>query len=81
MRVEIDQATEQKLEQIRREEWRISGKGHSDTVRFLASFYLQHESLRKLLEEQLQQIPGLMEQGVRNALRDALLNLIQARSE
>lgn len=76
MRIEIDDELEKKLDAIRKNNFRIGGKGHSDTVRFLANFYQEHGSLEQLLQTHLEQIQAIIKAAVRETLRDVVLNLL-----
>lgn len=54
MRVEVSKEVASVLDEIRRTEWSIQGKGHSDTIRFLARYYQKHKALEKTVEHILQ---------------------------
>ena len=81
MRIEIDEDLERILDEIRRREWRISGRGHSDTVRFLAQYYLQHKAVEEILDEQLKEIPKVIQQSFLECVRTAITNLLKAGDE
>ena len=76
MRIEIDDDLEKVLDEIRKGEWRIGGKGHADTVRFLARFYQEHKSIEKLLEENLNKFPAILRESFREVIRDIVTNLL-----
>lgn len=81
MRIEIDPELEKVLDQIRAREWRISGKGHSDTVRFLAKYHLDHKAVEQVLEDKLSQIPGIIETSFLKAMRIGITNLLNQGSK
>jgi len=81
MRIEIDEDLERILDEIRRREWRISGRGHSDTVRFLAQFYQQHKAIEEILDERLREIPRMIQHCFLDSIRTAIMNLLRAGSE
>ena len=76
MRIEIDEDLEKVLDEIRSREWRISGRGHSDTVRFLAQFYMQHKAIEEILDERLKEIPNIIQRSFLESIRVALVNLL-----
>jgi sulfur relay (sulfurtransferase) DsrC/TusE family protein len=51
MRIEIDSGLEKLLGDVKKKEPSIYGRGHVETVRFLANYYLQHKPLEVLREE------------------------------
>ena len=75
MRIELDEETVKALDDIRRGKWSISGRGHSDTVRFLARYYVEHEAVEKLIEGLKNDIPVIMKAAFGRAMREALANL------
>ena len=81
MRIEIDEDLERILDEIRRREWRISGRGHSDTVRFLAQFYQQHRAIEEILDERLREIPRMIQRCFLDSIRTAITNLLNAGNE
>jgi hypothetical protein len=81
MRIEIDEDLERILDEIRRREWRISGRGHSDTVRFLAQFYQQHRAVEEILDERLRAIPNMIQRCFLDSIRIAVTNLLKAGDE
>ena len=82
MRIEIiDRALIRALDEIRKKEWRVQGRGHSDTVRFLADYYLKHKSVEEILDERLSEISNMMEEGALNAFRTVLTNLLRSEKK
>jgi sulfur relay (sulfurtransferase) DsrC/TusE family protein len=70
MRIEIDKGLAKLLDDVKKKELSIYGRGHVETVRFLANYYLQHKPLEVLREE--------IRNNVTNALSDLEGNLEQA---
>lgn len=77
MRIDIDEDTLKLLEAIRSENM-IFGKGHTNTVRFLARYYAQHKAVEKLLEKELAKIPAIITNSFREAMRDGISKLFSA---
>ena len=77
MRIEVDKQTEDMLNKIREGNWSIGGKGHTDTIRFLAQFHQEHQSIETLLNTELKLIEGKVETAVRQVFRSVVLNLLQ----
>lgn len=77
MRIDIDADTLKLLEAIRSENY-IYGKGHTNTVRFLARYYNRHKGVEKLLEQELTKIPAIIREAFKAALRDGIANLFAA---
>lgn len=51
MRIELDKQLAKLLDGIKAKEPSVYGRGHVETVRFLANYYLQHKPFEKLLED------------------------------
>lgn len=51
MRLEIDEGLAKLLAKIKDKEPSIYGRGHAETVRFLATYYEHHKPLEELLRE------------------------------
>ena len=51
MRIEIDKQLAKLLDTIKAKEPSVYGRGHVETVRFLANYYLQHKPFEKLLDD------------------------------
>jgi hypothetical protein len=81
LRIEIDDETAKVLDQIRKGNYYIGGKGHADTVRFLARFYQEHKSIEKLLEENLNKFPAILRESFREVIRDIVTNLMTRPTE
>jgi len=62
MRLEIDEGLAKLLAKIKDKEPSIYGRGHAETVRFLATYYEHH----KPLEELLAQVRGSMQMFLSN---------------
>jgi orotidine-5'-phosphate decarboxylase len=75
MRIDIDQELEKELDAIKMEKW-ISGKGHTETVRFLAQHYKEHDSIERLVDQKLSDIQSTIEKSIMGAFRKILNNLL-----
>jgi hypothetical protein len=75
VRIDIDQDLEKELDEVKRKQW-ISGKGHTETVRFLANHYKDYSSIEKLIDQKLSSIEKSLEKGIINAFRTILNNLL-----
>lgn len=51
MRIEIDEELLKLLDEIKRLEPTIYGRGHSETVRYLANYYRVHEPVEALIDD------------------------------
>jgi len=51
MRIEIDKGLAKLLDHVKEKELSIYGRGHVETVRFLANYYEHHKPLEKLQED------------------------------
>ena len=78
-RIEIDKDTLHVLDEIKKEKWDLAGRGHSDTVRFLAQYYRQHGAIEKIIDERLKEIPGIVGGSFKSALATAVCNLLDIR--
>lgn len=54
----------------------MTGKGHSDTVRFLANYYRQNKAVVAIVEEAFGKIQDSIEVCFTNALRETVLKLL-----
>ena len=70
MRIEIDKDLGQLLDQIKDAEPSIYGRGHVETVRFLATYYTRHKPLEELLTK--------IENTIAKFLGDLNINLEQS---
>ena len=52
LRIEIDEQLEKQLNEIKKTKW-ISGKGHTETVRYMAQRFQEYESLEALINRRL----------------------------
>ena len=75
-RIYPDKETTEKLKKIRKENWRIQGKGYAETVRFLANFYLQYGPLERMIKEEVGKIPKAIEDSFQKSLARAINRLI-----
>lgn len=67
MRIELDDEVCTVLDKIKQDNFHIGGKGHNETVKFLAYFYLDRKHLEKNIEEAVKQaITELLAKLVRN---------------
>jgi hypothetical protein len=48
MRIEVDKSLEQLLDEVKAKEPSVYGRGHVETVRFIANYYVQHQPLEEL---------------------------------
>ena len=77
MRIEIDDELGKLLDKIRSENsWQCTGKGHSDTVRFLARYYRENKDVVKIVEESFGHIGDIVTACFNNALREAVLSIL-----
>jgi hypothetical protein len=51
LRIEIDKQLAKLLDGIKTKEPSVYGRGHVETVRFLANYYIQHKPFEKLVED------------------------------
>jgi predicted ribosome quality control (RQC) complex YloA/Tae2 family protein len=73
MRLELDPDLEKLLDQIRKEnQYYISGKGHSDTVRFLAHYYRDHKAIVETLQNAFQDVQGTIERCIKEAFVEVI---------
>lgn len=75
MRIDVDQDLEKELDKIKQQRW-ISGKGHTETVRYLVNHYKQYGSIENLVEQKLSEIQGIIESSILGAFRKILNNLL-----
>lgn len=80
LRIEIDDEVLELLDEIKRREW-IGGRGHSETVRFLAHYYLQHKAVEEIIDQRLREIPKVIQESFRECIRTAITNLLKAGDE
>lgn len=87
MRIEIDKGLAKLLDDVKAKEPSIYGRGHVETVRFLATYYEHHKPLQKLNEDLelnlthfLENLNGNIERSLENvfpkALAQALTNIL-----
>jgi sulfur relay (sulfurtransferase) DsrC/TusE family protein len=83
MRIEIDKGLEKLLDQVKEKELGIYGRGHVETVRFLANYYLQHKPLEVLRQEigaevtnALDDLEGNLERSLQKVFPKALAQTI-----
>jgi len=51
MRIEVDSGLEKLLGDVKKKEPSIYGRGHVETVRFLANYYMNHRTLNELAND------------------------------
>lgn len=61
MRIEVDKDLAQLLDQVKAKEPSVYGRGHVETVRFLADYYHKRQPLEALLVEIRRASTGFME--------------------
>ena len=67
------------LDQIKRERW-ITGKGHTETVRYLAQYHQEYQSIKELIEKKFSGIEEKLEKGILAAFRTVIINMLQKPS-
>ncbi len=75
MRIEIDQELEKRLDAIKSNKW-ISGKGHTETIRFLIGHYEQTQSIEALINQKLSNIDKTVEQSIFKGFKRVLQNIL-----
>lgn len=83
MRIELDSGLAKTLNAIKKKEPSVYGRGHVQTVRFLATYYERHKPLEKLLEDLelnlthfLENLDPNIEASLERVFRKALANVI-----
>ena len=76
MRIDIDEDLEKILDEIKHEKW-IHGRGHTETVRYLAQKFREYESLEALIDKKLSKIQLVLEEGIRATFRKIINGLLQ----
>ena len=79
MRIEIDEQLEQMLDKIKKDRW-ITGKGHTETVRYLAQYHEEFDSIKEMIERKFSDIERKLEKGILAAFRTVIMNIIQKPS-
>jgi hypothetical protein len=51
VRIELDKQLAKLLDAVKAKEPSVYGRGHVETVRFLANYYIQHKPFEKLIED------------------------------
>jgi len=82
MRIEVDKELSKLLDEIKSKELTISGRGHVETVRFLANYYAQHKPLQELRNQVymetlkfLNDLDSSLEQSLERVLGKAMANI------
>ena len=75
MRIEVDEDLEKKLEAIKSKKW-FSGKGHTETIRFLLDHYEKTQSIEKLIDQKLEGIDKTIEQSILKGFKKIIQNII-----
>lgn len=81
MRIDIDTKLEEILDEIKGSNWEITGRGHTETIRFLADFYRSHKSIDALIETHMSKIPDHIEKAFQKSLRKVILNVFDLARE
>lgn len=76
LRIEIDEQLEKMLDQIKLKRW-ITGKGHTETVRYLAQYHQEYESIKTLIEQKLSDVEKKLEKGILAAFKTVLMNILK----
>jgi len=76
LRIEIDEQLEKMLDKIKRERW-IRGKGHTETVRYLAQHHEEFESIRELIDQKFRNMERILEKGILAAAKSILNNILK----
>lgn len=76
MRIEIDEQLEKMLDEIKRKQY-ISGKGHTETVRYLARYHEQYGSIKELIEQKLSDMNEKIEKGILAAFKSVIMNILK----
>ena len=79
LRIEIDEQLEKMLDEIKRKRW-ITGKGHTETVRYLAQYHQQYQSIKELIDKKLSDIDKKLEKRILAAFRTVINNIFQKPS-
>lgn len=64
------------LDEIKRKKW-ITGKGHTETMRYLAQRYQEYENISHLLNEKLNDLNERIEKGILAALTTVITNILK----
>jgi hypothetical protein len=75
MRIEIDEDLEKKLDAIKTKKW-FSGKGHTETIRFLIDHYEQTQSIEKMIDQKLSDVDRTIEQSILKGFKRVIQNII-----
>lgn len=79
MRIEIDEQLAEMLDEIKRKHY-ISGKGHTETVRYLAKYHQQYGSIKELIDQKLSDLNEKIEKGILAAFKTMIMNILQKPS-
>ena len=81
MRIDIDAKLEEILDEIKSSNWNITGRGHTETIRFLADFYRSNKSIDELIETHMKKIPDHIREAFQKCLRDVIVNIFSVAGE
>ena len=81
MRIDIDEKLEEILDEIKSSNWNITGRGHTETIRFLADFYRSNKSIDELIETHMRKIPDHIQKAFQKSLREVILNIFSVAGE
>jgi len=76
MRIDIDEQLEKQLDEIKKTKW-ISGKGHTETVRYMAQRFQEYESLEALINRRLLHLDETIQSSIMVAFKKIINNLLQ----
>lgn len=76
-RIKIDPDLEKKLKEVKALEWEIrASRGYSETIRFLADYYLESQSLRKILTEHMEGLQKRIDESIKDLPASVMRGLI-----
>lgn len=64
------------LDEIKSERW-ITGKGHTETVRYLAQYHQEYQSMKEMIDRKFKDIEKKLEQGILAAFKTVLMNILK----
>jgi hypothetical protein len=76
LRIEIDEQLEKMLDEIKRKKW-ITGKGHTETVRFLAQRYQEFESISHLINQKFSDLDERIQNSILAAFKTVITNILK----
>ena len=76
MRIDVDEDLEKMLDQIKSQKY-IHGRGHTETVRYMARRFQEYESLDVLINKRLLHIDEHIQSSIMAAFKKIITNLLQ----